>query len=191
LGLGKVLTGPGLVSGNVSDAGTVGGSLTVNGNLTVTNGGTVSPGPFVNTVTVNGNLTFQPGGTFAADIAGPGFADQIAVNGSVNLGATGDILNPVFGYVPSPGDLFNLIVNDGTDPLSGPLTGARNRPGENPNGTFFQVRYDGGTGNDLELVANTSPVLDPNIDPRLTPILEDTPPASNPGTSVDALVATG
>lgn len=188
LAAGNLLDGTGAVSGNVADAGTLGGTLTVFGNVTVKNGGTVSPGPFVATLTVNGNLTFRPGGTFTADIDGNGFADQVAVNGLVDLG-TANMLNPVFGFPPSPGDANVLIANDGTDALSGLLNGVRNRSGEKLGSTFFQVRYDGGDGNDLELVANNSPVLDMSVPVKLDPLTENVPPGSNPGTTVDALVA--
>jgi hypothetical protein len=190
LGVGGVLAGTGAVSGNVANGGTLGGSLTVTGNVAVKSGGTISPGPFVATITLNGNLTFQPGGTFTADIDGNAFADRIAVNGAVDLG-TANMLNPVFGFTPTPGDANVLIANDGTDTLSGLLNGVRNRSGEKLGGTFFQVCYDGGTGNDLELVANTAPVLDTTIDTKLDPLTENVPPNSNPGTTIDTLVATG
>jgi VCBS repeat-containing protein len=190
LAAGKTLNGTGAVTGTMSDAGTLGGSLTVNGNLTVQTGGTISPGPVVATVTVNGNLTFQPGGTFTADIAGNAFADRIAVNGLVDLG-TGNMLAPVFGGTPNPGDANALVTNDGTDALAGLLNGVRNRSGEKLGSTFFQVRYDGGTGNDLVLVANNAPVLNTTVDTRLAPLTENVPPSSNPGTTLDALAATG
>jgi VCBS repeat-containing protein len=189
LAAGNVLNGTGVVSGNVSDAGTLGGTLTVFGNVTVKSGGTVSPGPFVATLMVNGNVTFQSGGTFTADIDGNQFADQIAVTGTVDLG-TGNMLNPVFGFPPTPGDDYVLINNEGANPLSGLLNGVRNRSGEKIGSTYFQVRYDGGDGNDLELVANNSPVLDTSISVKLDPLTENVPPNSNPGTTVEALVAT-
>lgn len=190
VGLGGALTGTGSVTGSVFTEGTLGGSLTVNGNVTVAAGGIVAPGPGVDSVVVTGNLTFNAGGTFTADINGNGSADQLVVGGTVDIG-TGSFLSPVFGAGPTPGDANVLIDNGGSDPLVGSIDGIRNRSGRAYGGSFFQIRYDGGSGNDLELVANSSPVIDPNIDTRLTPILEDVPPSSNPGTSVDALVASG
>ena len=186
---GASLTGIGGVMGRVDVGGTLGGSLAVNGNVLVKAGGTVSPGPGVATVSVGGDLTFQAGGTFTADMNVGGNGDQITVAGAVDLGPT-NMLNPVFTSVPNPGDAFELISNAGSDAIVGLLDGVRNRSGKALGGQFYQVRYDGGTGNDLELVANNSPVLDPAADTDLTPILEDITPASNPGTPVADLVAT-
>jgi VCBS repeat-containing protein len=184
------LDGTGFVIGSVTDAGTLEGTLTIAGNVTVQNGGSVSPGnSSAANVTVNGNVVFQAGGTFAADFNGNGNNDRITVNGTVDIG-TGNILVPTFGYFPSPNDTFLLIDNDQSDAITGTLNGVRNRSGEKLNNEFFQVRYDGNTGNDLELVANSAPVLDTSVQVKLDPITENIPPNSNPGTTVDSLVNT-
>ena len=41
------------------------------------------------------------------------------------------------------------------------------------------------------LITNSAPVLNTAVDTSLSPILEDVPPSSNPGTTIDALLATG
>lgn len=188
LAAGETLSGTGAITGPVNVAGTLGGTLTVTGNVTVPAGGAVSPGPGAATVTVNGNLVFQPGGLFRADFNGAGVNDRIAVNGTVDIGATGSILAPTFNYAPSPTHAFLLIDNDLADSLAGTLNGVRNRSGARLNNTYFQIRYDGGTGNDLELVTNSAPVLDPEAAPKFDPITENVPPNSNVGTTVDKLV---
>jgi VCBS repeat-containing protein len=195
---GQTLDGFGGVAAATTVAGTLGGSPTVTGNVTVQNGGTIAPESAflgIGTVTVNGDVTFLPGGTFTAEAASAGANDRLTVHGTVNLGTTGNPLKLVLGYAPSPDDSFLVIDNDDTDAVNGFLTGPfgpiRNRSGYQVGGTYFQVRYDGRTGNDLELIANSAPVLDPDSDVHLAPMLEDVPTNSNVGTTVDALVHTG
>src|SRR5262249_14170263 len=98
--------------------------------------------------------------------------------------------NASLNYPPDPADSFLLINNNLSDPIVGILNGVRNRSGLAIGGTFFQIRYDGGTGNDVELLVNDAPVLNTAVATTLPTILEDVPPSSNPGTTVDALVAT-
>jgi MYXO-CTERM domain-containing protein len=115
---------------DVHAGATLGGNGTV-GPVSITPNGTLAPGsdltntgilsvvaPNANTaVTFTGagaRFSIQVGGT----VAGTGH-DQIAVTGGVSLnGATlqGSLLN---NFTPAPNDLFFIIINDGTDPVSG------------------------------------------------------------------------
>ena len=115
---------------DVRSGATVGGNGTL-GPVSVAPNGRVAPGSdLTNTGTLsavapNGApaLTFTgPGARLSIQIAGVAAGtghDQISVTGGVNLnGATleGSLLN---GFVPAPNDLFFIILNDGTDAVSG------------------------------------------------------------------------
>src|SRR4029079_12259946 len=79
----------------------------------------------------------------------------------------------------------------GTDPILGQLNGTPNGGTITFGGNLYQVRYDGGDGNDLTLTANAAPVLNPAVTTTLTDVLEDVIPAANAGTTLDALLGTG
>jgi hypothetical protein len=194
VGIEESLGGNGTVNGAITADGSVSGSLTINGPVTIQSTGHLIPGASPGTITINGNLVVQNGGMIDLELDGPGLGqfDRLIVNGEVNLGTHANFeIN--LNYAPGPGDSFLLITNDGADPIIGLLNGIPNGSGLTIGGNLFQVRYDapGGTGNDLLIVANSAPVLNTAVDTTLFPILEDVPPADNPGTTVDALVATG
>jgi hypothetical protein len=191
LGNGETLTGNGAVTGAVAVGGTLAGNLTVGGDVTVQSGGTISPGSSPGIITINGNLQILNGGTLTIELDGTGANqfDHLFVNGTVDLG-TGTNLVATLGYAANPGDDFDLIANDGTDAVAGLINGIRNRAGINIGGTLFQVRIDGGDGNDVELVCNNSPVLNTQVTSTLTDILEDTPHGNISGTSVQELIDT-
>jgi hypothetical protein len=192
LSAGDKLTGKGFVAGSVFDGGTLAGNLTISGNVIVQNGGTISPGASPRVITINGNLQVQTGGTLTFELDGPFFGqyDRLVVNGLVDLG-TGTNFIPTLNYAANPGDTLDLIENDGTDAITGQLNNTPNGQGMVIGGTQFLVHYNGGSGNDLYIIANSSPTLNTTIDTRLTPIIEDVPPSENPGTTIDSLVATG
>src|SRR5262249_46273454 len=76
--------------------------------------------------------------------------DQLAVNGTVNLGSAA--LNVTLGFIPGPGAVFKIIDNDGTGDA---VTGTFNTISEGDtvtfSGTQFIVSYKGGDGNDVTL----------------------------------------
>jgi hypothetical protein len=169
----------------VGPAETLVGQGSVNGPVTIQNGGFLDPVGSIKT----GDLTVANGGQMKFAINGPFDHDSLTVNGTVNIG-TGTNFSATLNYPPSLADSFVLISNNLTDSATGVLNGARNRSGLNIGSTLFHVRYDGGTGNDIELLVNDAPTLNTDAATTLTPILEDVPPSQNPGTTIAALIAT-
>lgn len=194
LSSGDTLSGSGFVSGSVTvgSGGTLAMTGTVSSNVTVQNGGSISPAGTSN-LTVTGNLQIQNGGTLVTQFDGPfdGQYDRLTVGGGVDIGLHTNLV-PTLNYAASPNQSLILIDQTGGGSVVGRLNNARNGSGLNiGGGTLFHVRYDGGDGNDVELVVNSAPVVNTVVDTDLSPILEDVPPSSNPGTTVDKLIATG
>ncbi len=189
----EVLTGTGNVNGAVTLAANskLAGNVSVTGNVLVQATGEIEPG-FTNagTITIDGNLTVQSDGTLDFAFDGPNSGDKLVVSGTVDLG-TGTNFNPTITYPASPGHSFTMIQKAGIDAVTGLLNNVRNRSGLSVGGTLVQVRYDALTGNDLQLFVNSAPALNTAVDTKFDPILEDVPPLSNPGTTIDNLIATG
>ena len=145
------------VNGTITGAVTVGaaGTLAGNGSVgTVTNQGVVSPGNSPGILTINGN--YSQSGALNDEIQGtnpvtPDF-DQLIVNGTVSLGGA---LNPSLlgGFLPSLGNSFQMITNDGTDPVVGTFAGLPQGASFNVGPRFFTISYVGGTGNDVVISA--------------------------------------
>lgn len=167
---GGVLIVNGSISGSslttVESGATLGGSGSV-GALII--GGTVSPGNSPGLLTANGNVIFTSAATFALEIndtlPASGY-DQLAVNGTVSLGDAS--ISLAGSYLTAPAianDLFFVIINDGTDAISGTFGGIAD--GGHifaPNGQDFIVTYfaDSTTnsltgGNDVALLAVPEP----------------------------------
>ena len=110
-----------------SSAVTVNAGGTLKGNGVVGpiggNGGIIAPGSTVGLLT-SGSVTATPQTTFSLEInspaAGTGY-DQLAVNGSVDLG--GAVLSLSGSYSSPANDIFYLILNDGVDPITGTFAG--------------------------------------------------------------------
>jgi fibronectin-binding autotransporter adhesin len=142
----------------VEMGGTLAGTGTV-GPLKST-GGTISPGASPGTLRV-GNLEFA-GGRFFVELFGTNADqfDRLLVTGSATI--TGDTaLDISLGYVPSNGDSFLLVSNDGVDPIAGSAlftVGGLPRPSGSPfvvsglqSGQYFELNYAAGDGNDVVL----------------------------------------
>ncbi len=104
-----------------------------------------------------GNLSFSNSGQLYMNVDGttPGAShDQINVTGTVALG-TQKILNLALGssFVPSLGQQFVLINNDGADAISGTFSGRAEGQTITLGGFNFQFSYVGGTGNDVTLTS--------------------------------------
>lgn len=166
-----------ITAANVANGGTLAGSGIVNGNLTSTS--VISPGGTsgVGTITVNGNLTaastLEFGLTSTAAVAGLDY-DQIVVNGLVDLsGATYTFVTTGLSTV-APQSVVRLILNDGLDAVTpnGDADGTARTLGANS-----VVQYNnGGSGNDLVLVENSTPTtvyVDDNFTGNMGQVITD------------------
>jgi len=175
-GVTLVTGGKLIVHGNISTSvttvqtgGTIGGSGTV-GSLIVQAGGTVAPGNSPGVLTVDGD--YSQSGTLALEINGlsaGSLHDQVVIDRSAGDGAvalSGD-LSVLFGsgYVPANGDLIFVLLNDGTDAITGTFSGlAQNDIVASHGGYDWRISYSADAsgssflgGNDIALVAVPEP----------------------------------
>jgi hypothetical protein len=140
-----------------------GGNTATLGDLTITpsSSGYVSPGPGGNagappggvlhtrSLTLSPAVSNGPGGGFVVFVY-PTTSSQIDVTGTVTLnGASLGIV--VEGGVPTIGQSFTIIKNDGTDPVSGTFAGSPE--GAIVGSSHLRISYVGGDGNDVVLTA--------------------------------------
>jgi CSLREA domain-containing protein len=151
----------------VNTSGTLGGtgSIDSSNTLTVDDGGTLAPGTSPGIINT-GNVTFIGGSAFAVEI-GPTAAnhDQLKVTGTVNLGDA--VLSPssFSGYMPSLGDSFIIIDNDGGEAIIGQFAGlpeGTTIPDFLNSGLGATITYAYNSGNDVALTVVPAPV--PEID---------------------------
>jgi autotransporter-associated beta strand protein len=164
---GGTLVVNGTISGStttVNNGGTLAGTGTT-GAVNVLSGGTIAPGNSPGLLTT-GALSLNSGGTLSMEINGTSAYDQLAVNGTVTLGDGTLTLSGSYLTTPAvTGDLFFLILNDGTDAISGTFAGiADGGHVFAGNGQDFIVTYfaDSGSsaftgGNDVALMAVPEP----------------------------------
>jgi fibronectin-binding autotransporter adhesin len=154
-------TGTGAVAVN-SGATLIGGGI-ITGAVTVNSGGTISGGETVG-VLRTGNLSVATGSLMAVQInsitAGTGY-DQISVTGSVTLGGN---LGITLGFTPVEDSLFFVLLNDGTDAVTGTLSGLSQGDIFNMAGATWMISYEGDSatnsftgGNDVVLQAVPEP----------------------------------
>jgi CSLREA domain-containing protein len=146
---------------------TLGGTGTINSanSLTVT-GGTVAPGTSPGILNT-GNASFDSSSTFGVEIGGttPGNTatnhDQLKVTGTIDLGSAQLQVSAFNGFVPSAGQSFTIIDNDGSDAVVGTFNGlAEGATIPNFLGVSTinaQITYQGGSGNDVVLTTVASP----------------------------------
>jgi MYXO-CTERM domain-containing protein len=165
-----------IVNGNISTSvttvqtgGTIGGSGTV-GSLIVQAGGTVAPGNSPGVLTVDGD--YSQSGTLALEINGlsaGSLHDQVVVDrssGDGTVSISGN-LSVLFGggYTPANGDLIFILLNDGTDAITGTFSGlAQNDIVASHGGYDWRISYSADAsgssflgGNDIALVAVPEP----------------------------------
>lgn len=108
-----------------------------------------------------GNVSMSGSGLAIMDLNGttPGFGhDQLYVTGTVTLGTQKTLeLRQGNSFVPTIGQQFVLIDNDGTDPVSGTFSGRPEGSVTTLNGADLQLSYAGGTGNDVVLTCTFTP----------------------------------
>ena len=145
-----------------------GGTLS---SLVLNSGGTVSPGHSPGCLTVSGNLSGN--GTYQEEIQAPGATactdfDAITVSGTVDL--TGSTLDPILlsSFVPTVGQSYKMIDNQGTSPVTGTFNGLAEGATFAVGSSKLQITYKGGDGNDVVLT-----VVDPAT--AATAVLPKTP----------------
>ncbi len=147
-----------LGASSVTVDGTLAGSGIVEGGVTIAATGTLAPGNSPGVLTINNTLDLA--GNVSLEIHGLGAGsghDQIALNGSGVLGGTLTLAWNLLAPAAGSSEIV-LIANDGTDALTGAFANASDLSMVNDNlGNPWQVRYSGGTGNDLTLVAIPEP----------------------------------
>jgi autotransporter-associated beta strand protein len=145
----------------VNTGGTLAGAGTVNNTVTST-GGTVSPGTSpVSTATLTvGSTALDAASTFRVQLNGTaaGTFDQLAVNGTVNLGNAR--LSVQLGFQPAVNSTFVILANDGVDAITGTFANAPEGGFFAVGGTLFQVTYQGGPGNN-DVVLTVVPPIPP------------------------------
>jgi uncharacterized delta-60 repeat protein len=85
--------------------------------------------------------------------ASAGQYDQVKVQGDVSL--NGATLNVALGIVPTSGQSFTILDNDGTDSIVGTFAGLGEGDRLMIGSIPFRISYKGGTGNDAVLTAVT------------------------------------
>jgi hypothetical protein len=144
----------------VSSTGTLGGSGTIDGPVVAESGATVAPGNSPGILNT-GDFTFADGATFEVEIGGTTAGntnndhDQLNVTGTVTIGDNVTLDTQQFlTFVPTSGDEFTIINNDGSDAVSGTFAGL---PEGSLVGNFMglgraaTISYVGGDGNDVVL----------------------------------------
>jgi autotransporter-associated beta strand protein len=143
---------------SVSSGATLGGIGAIGGSVTVAANGTLAPGNSAGILTINNNLNL--GGVLAMEINGLAAGshhDQVALNGSGVLGGTLSLVWNLSTLAALNSEIV-LIDNNLTDGFTGAFTNAANLSLWNDNlAGQWELRYSGGTGNDLTLVAIPEP----------------------------------
>jgi len=153
----KALAGSYTENTDVNKAVTLAGLPTINGTLTASVAGAIiSPG-FGPGIIQHGNLSLVAGSVYSAELAslaGPGMGhDHLDTVGTVSLG--GATLSVTASFVPSSGNSFTIINNDGSDPVMGIFNGLPEGTVFLVGGTPMQISYAGGTNsNDVVLSVN-------------------------------------
>ena len=171
-----------VVSGSIPNAPVVVNNTatlraTSTGAVTVNNGGThlVAVSPAVAVGNVNGNYSesgnLQLGILNHTGAAGVGYS-QVNVTGGVTLGATATLGLNFIGtagtFSPTPGQVFTLINNDGSDPVTGTFSGIANGTLFTLDGDALRLFYNAGGSNDVQLIANRAPIAGIATTPTLT-----------------------
>jgi len=122
---------------------------------------TLAPGTSPGQVTVNGDFTLDGDDTLEMEVNGiatPGTDhDQFVVNGAVDLGGAALATSGTVSGLTA-GDTVVLIDNNGVDAVTGQHAGLASGALVTINGEQFRIFYNGGTGNDVVLIRNASPL---------------------------------
>lgn len=133
----------------VRTGGTLAGNGVVGAPVTVEPGGNLAPASSPG-ILATGDLALS--GNFRVEIEdiapGTGY-DQLQVTGTVAIAGA---LFVTGAFVPSPGDAFTIIDNDGADAVTGTFTGSpEGATVVAASGARYAISYAGGDGNDVTL----------------------------------------
>jgi Ca2+-binding RTX toxin-like protein len=144
----------------VEDGATLGGGGTVS-DVEIRSGGTLAAGASAGILNT-GSIALAAGAMFEAEIGGtnpgpPGSSpgagyDQVKVTGAVSLGGATLDASLIGGFVPTFGQAFIIIDNDGNDAVTGTFAGLAEGAVVEVGGTAMQITYEGGDGNDVALM---------------------------------------
>jgi hypothetical protein len=148
----------GTSSFDVASGGTMSGTGTV-GTVVLGKDGVLATGDSGAGVLHTGNVSLLSSSSFAIELGGTSVGtqyDQLSVTGSVQLGGTLAV-TLINGYAPTLGTSFTIIDNDGSDGVTGALSGLSEGDTLDIGNLHFAISYRGGTGNDVTLttVANS------------------------------------
>lgn len=156
----------------VVNGGTVLGTGSANG-MTF-NGGTLSPGASPGIITSEGDFTLAVAATYFVELNNttPGTGhDQLVVNGTVSFAGA---LSGTTGS-PAIGSQFVIILNDGVDPVVGTFAGLAEGAALSISGMPFAITYQGGSGNDVVLIAGPVPTTTTTTTVTTTTVTTTTP----------------
>ncbi|MDD2599934.1 MAG: autotransporter-associated beta strand repeat-containing protein [Kiritimatiellae bacterium] len=153
-------TGSGLTTVN---GGVLGGAGTVGSVTFGSTGGELAPGNSVGTLNIAGDLSLTSSAWVNIEIDSSAVYDSINVTGAITLGDA-QLAGSIHGAVGSS-DKYFIVVNNGTDPVSGTFAGLPQGGSVDIDGQTFTVSYEGDFssaaitgGNDVVLYnATTTP----------------------------------
>lgn len=169
------------------------------GLLLALSGSRIAPGGSPGTLTV-ADLIMDAGSTLALEIDGTAAGteyDQLSVFlGEVELQEPALVLS--LGFTPGVGDVFTIVDNDASDPISGTFAELPEGAVFTQDGVGFEISYVGGTGNDVTLTvlpaasdpAPSDPAPAEPSDPS-KPSDSGTPPATDDGTAAESPASGG
>lgn len=142
----------------VNAGGTLGGIGAIVAPVNI-NGGTLAPGNSPGMLTINGALSFTSSSTFAVELngttAGSLGYDQLTIGGTGSITLNNANLFATLGFAPSVNDIFFIIQNLSSNPVSGIFNNL-------PEGS--SVSFSGYTGNITYLANFSTPSLTGGFD---------------------------
>ncbi|HMT19031.1 MAG TPA: hypothetical protein PKD20_04315 [Candidatus Saccharibacteria bacterium] len=140
------------------NGGTLKGSGSV-GEITMTSG-TIAPGNSPGCL--NSSDMSLTGGSYDVELGGTSVTnceyDNMVVTGAVDLGSDTTLnLSLVSEYAPSKDDTYSIILNDGTDAISGAFKGLDEGEKFTLGSYTYQISYKGGDGNDITVKVTGTP----------------------------------
>jgi len=154
IGGGQLNLGGGTVSPQnvIIDGGELTGGGLISTGVEIHNGGRVRPGTMALRTK---SVQFDTGTRFVAQLDGTNAGtqySQLDVTGTVSL--NNSTLQVSEKFASRPGDRFQIIRNDGTDPVNGNFAGLPEGGVVVLDGLSYTITYQGGTGNDVVLTSN-------------------------------------